>query len=166
MSDLTIEYNELVKMLNRLDAETVDKILLTATKEAADTLRDATKTILLQKLPAAAEGKKYGKPMVKGVISKSDKDYTLSYVSIMREHKLKWFETGTDNRFRKIRYSGKDKRGRDRKVLRKDNANAPTGKITALDFFKEARERYSGQIVDDMQEAIVKSLERITGGLQ
>lgn len=166
MSDLTIEYDELVKMLNRLDTETVDKILLTATKEAADTLRDATKTILLQKLPAAAEGKKYGKPMVKGVISKSDKDYTLSYVSIMREFKLKFFEQGTDNRFRKIRYSGKDKRGRDRKVLRKNNTNAPTGKITALDFFKEARERYADSVVDDMQSAIIKSLERITGGLQ
>lgn len=166
MSDVTIEYNELVKMLNRLDSETVDKILLTSSKVAADELRDKTKQILLQKLPAAAEGKKYGKPMVKGVISKSDKDYTLSYVSIMREHKLKWFETGTDYRFRKTRYSGKDKRGRDRKVLRKDNPNAPTGKITALDFFKEARERYADSIVDDMQGAILKSLERITGGLQ
>ena len=54
MSDLTIEYDELVKMLNRLDTETVDKILLTATKEAADTLRDATKTIVQ---PSAMAGR-------------------------------------------------------------------------------------------------------------
>lgn len=166
MSDVTIEYDEIVKMLNRLDGDTLNGILLTASKSAADELRDQTKTILLQKLPAAANKGKYGKPMTKGIISKADKDYTLSYVSIMREFRLKFFEQGTDQRFRKIRYSGKDKAGRDRKVLRKDNANAPTGKITALDFFKEARERYSSQILDDMQGAIIKSLERITGALE
>lgn len=166
MSDVTIEYDELVKMLNSLDSETVDKILLTSTKVAADELRDETKQILLQKLPAAANGKKYGKPMTKGVISKSDKDYVLSYVSIMREFKLKWFEMGTGERYRKIRYSGTDKRGRQRKVLRKDNTKASTGKIKALDFFKQAREQYGNQVVDDMQEAIIKSLERITGNLQ
>lgn len=166
MSDVRIEYDELVKMLNKLDGNTIDGILLTSTKKAADSLRDATKEVLLRKLPAAANGKRYGKPMVKGVISKSDKDYVLSYVSIMREFKLKWFEMGTDQRFRKIRYSGKDKKGRNRKVLTKDNPEAPTGKIKALGFFHEAREAYSDKIVADMENAIIKSLERITGKLQ
>lgn len=166
MSDVKIEYEEIVKMLNRLDGDTLNGILLTASKKAADALRDETKTILLQKLPAAANPGRYNKPMTKGVVSKADKDYTLSYVSIMREFKLKWFEQGTAERYRKTRYSGKDKAGRNRRVLRKDNTNSPTGKITALDFFKEARERYSNQIIDDMEGAIIKSLERITGALQ
>lgn len=166
MSDIRIEYDEIVRMLNRLDGDTLNGILLTASKTAADELRDKTKEILLRKLPAANNGKGHGKAMVKGVQSKSDKDYTLSYVTIMREFKLKWFEQGTATRYRKTRYSGKDRAGRNRRVLRKDNTNSPTGKITALNFFKEAREQYSDQICDDMQDAILKSLERITEGLR
>lgn len=165
MSDVTIEYGEVVDMLNKLNGDTLNGILLTASKDAADALRDKTKEILLRKLPAAAHKGRYNKTMVQGVQSKSDKDYTLSYVTIMREFRLRFFEQGTTERFRKTRYSGKDKAGRNRKVLRKDNTNASTGKITALDFFKEAREQYADQICDDMQGSIIKSLERITGAL-
>lgn len=165
MSD-RIEYDELVKLLKRIDGDTINGVLLTATKSAANALRDRTKEILLRKLPAAKNDNKYGKPMVKGVMAKTDKDYVLSYVTIMKEYKLKWFEMGTAPRFQKKRFSGTDSLGRRRRVLRKDNTQAPTGRIKPLNYFKEAREQYSDSILDDMQSAIIQSLERITGSLQ
>lgn len=162
MSDVTIDYLDIVKLLNKLDNDTLTGVLLTSSKKAADELRDRTREILLQKLPAASVPSKYNKTMVKGVQSKVDKDYTLSYVTIMREHKLKWFEMGTKPRFRKIRYSGKDKRGHERKVLRKDNMDAGTGQIQALNFFLQARQEYADQICDDMEKTIIESLKKIT----
>lgn len=106
-----------------------------------------TKQELTKKVKGATIGgnKRWKKPMVEGVKQINDKDYCTVVVSIMRDARLRWEETGTDDRYT-TKKSEKSPEGMYR------------GKIEPKDFFKDARQ--SPSIAKEVEDALIKQLDK------
>lgn len=84
-----------------------------------------------------------GRPMNSGIKYSIDRDVTTSKIHIMGDFRLKFFEMGTKNRFKK----------------NKQRSN--TGSIAATYFFKNAREAKEGSITEEMNNIISKSILKV-----
>ena len=94
-------------LFDSLDDERIRKIYNTAIRKAAKDLSDETKEQLVSAIgndKATRPSKKYGLQLIKGVKTRTDKDYLEAKVHIMGDYRLKWFEKGTKERITKKGY--------------------------------------------------------------
>lgn len=137
MNDVKIDSAEVDQLLNSLsDTDLLNKILFDAVKAGARVLRESTKQSFRSAMGGVAEhvSRWTNKPFSDGVIMSTDKAYNEAKVSIMGDHRMKWFETGTQDRYTKGRkivgYSG-TKRNR----LQREGKGHWTGRIEGRNFF-------------------------------
>lgn len=93
-----------------------------------------------------------GGQFYEGIQISGHKDAKELCVSIMGDYRLKWFESGTEER-----YKGARNRGRMTEVL-KSRGNLSTGSMKPLYFFKEAVEtaQWREQIMQSVDNAFKK----------
>lgn len=151
--------NDVLDTLNKLTDNNYlkSKVLITALKKGGEVLQKSTTQVMKSKLGSVAtKNEHHSKPMAEGVKVIVDKNYYDVIVSIMSDYRLKWFETGTDDRYTKGKITGQSMvRKGDGNRLRnvRSGTKAYRGNIEKTNFFKEARENTTG-----IDEAINTSL--------
>lgn len=156
-----IEYdsNDVLNTLNKLtdDNYIKSKVLITALKKGGEILQQNTIQTMKSKLGSVAtKNEHHSKPMAEGVRLIVDKNYYDVIVSIMKDYRLKWFETGTDERYTKGKITGQSmvKKGDGNRLRNvRSGKKGYRGIIDDKHFFKEARENTTG-----IDEAINASL--------
>lgn len=142
------------------DSEQKNKWLYEAVMSGAKTLQQAAQQSFKQTLGEAASHNspylKGGKPFYEGVSVKGDKAYIEASVSIMNDYRMKFFEKGTKDRQTK----GHKVTGYiDAHHLKREGKGHYTGKITATNFFRSARDNSQTQVEKAMMDSLNKSIQ-------
>jgi hypothetical protein len=163
MNDVKIDSADVDRLLDNLsDTDLLNKILFDAVKSGAKVLRDKTKQSFRSEMGGVASNvsRFTRKPFEDGITMKSDKTYSEAKVSIMSDPRLKWFETGTQDRYTKGRkivgYSG-TKRNR----LEREGKGHWTGRIKENSFFRKARSSSESAIDDAIIQSINNALKKL-----
>lgn len=145
---------------NLSDDEVKQRILYKALINAGKELQSTTKKYFRNAMGAAADSvsKYIRKPFNEGIILKGDRAYCEARVSIMKDFRMKFFETGTDERFIKQRGHSDLRRNRHTKNTGKLNYR---GKIESKHFFKDARNNSQTAITDAIKDTIKNELEKL-----
>lgn len=138
-----IDASQIDDILNNLNEENRKKAMINSLVKGAEVLQSETINKLRQKVTNSSS-------MEWGVKVGKDKDYLEAWVSILKDFRLKWFEMGTDERYRKVR--GINDKGK--KYVKKDVKGGYTGRMTATHFFAEARENTA-----PIESAIIEAME-------
>lgn len=152
--------------LNNLsDDETRRNIIFKAVYAGAKELQRHTQYYFKAAMGESANhiSKWIRKPMYEGITVKGDKAYMEARVSIMKDFRLKFFESGTKERY--IKQKGHSDYSRKKKRYIKDTGKSNyRGSIKAKHFFAEARENMSyileGTILESINKQILKLLNR------
>lgn len=162
MSDniVTIDKQTVDELLAKLsDSEQKNKWLYEAVMSGAKALQQAAQQSFKQTLGEAASHTspyiKGQKPFYEGVSVKGDKAYIEASVSIMNDYRMKFFEKGTADRQTK----GRKITGYiDAHHLKREGKGHYTGKITATNFFRSARDNSQSQVEQAMTDSLNKSI--------
>lgn len=146
--------------LNKMSDETYQRrVLYKAILDGAKVLQENTKASFRKKVGEASThfSKEVGGPFYDGVMLKGDRAYLEARVSIMRDYRMKWFESGTAERIKgyKIREGNYVKRFG-------SSSSHSTGRMKPLYFFREARNSSEAQI----EQAITQSINNAYTKLQ
>lgn len=151
-----IDTSALEGILDNLNEDNRRLAMLSALRAGGKVLQQNTQESLNKKLGSGAtstsERNKY--PMNKGVRLIVDKDYNEVVVSIMKDYRLRFFESGTDQRYLKKDHPKDEKH---RKTLHKGEYR---GNIKALNFFSEARQN-DGPVCDAIVEELAKQINKL-----
>lgn len=160
MNDVKIDSTDVDQLLNSLsDTDLLNKILFDAVKAGARVLRENTKRSFRSEMGSVAEhvSRWTNKPFSDGVIMSTDKAYNEAKVSIMGDHRMKWFETGTQDRYTK----GRKIVGYQRNRAIREGKGHWTGRIKENNFFQKARSSSETAIDDAIIQSINNALEKL-----
>lgn len=160
MNEEVVDSRELDKLLDALDDDkNRSNIIFKSLWAGAKVLQKNTKESFRQKLGEGAThySPYINKPFFEGVTVSGDKAYLEAKVSIMKDYRMKWFETGTVERITGYRY----RKGTYKKTENTTGSSHSTGRIKPLYFFKSARSSSESA----MNEAIIKSLDNALSNL-
>lgn len=154
MNNNTVDINstQVDQLLNTLgDTATTNKIMFEAIKAGAEVLQENTINRFRGAMGGVADNfnRWNGKPFWAGVIVSTEKAYLEAKVSIMGDHRMKWFEKGTSQRQTK----GRKITGYQRNRAIREGKGHNTGAISGKWFFKSAR-----QNTNAIDEAITQSI--------
>ena len=154
-----IDSTQVDNLLDTLDDQEVkNNILFEAVKAGAKVLQQTTKNYFRQKVGEAAThySRFIQKPFEDGIIVKADKSYCEAKVSIMGDHRLKWFEKGTQDRYPK----GRKIVGYQRNRAIREGKGHWTGRMTGQYFFRDARQE-TNRIDEAMAQSINNALNKL-----
>ena len=145
MANIEVDSRSVLKMFAELNSKNQKKVhrlalakaLNILVKEARSTLKGVIRKSIYSK------SKKTGKSLASGIKYKINKDATEGKVHILGDFRLKFFELGTKERYRK--------RG------------GKTGSIKASYFFRIARQNNEAVISSSMNNIIAESIRRVNG---
>lgn len=154
-----IDTTQVDNLLDTLDDQEVkNNILFEAVKTGAKVLQQTTKNYFRQKVGEAAThySRFIQKPFEDGIIVETDKSYCEAKVSIMGDHRLKWFEKGTQDRYTK----GRKIVGYQRNRAIREGKGHWTGRMTGQYFFRDARQD-TNRIDEAMAQSINNALNKL-----
>ena len=154
-----IDSTQVDNLLDTLDDQEVkNNILFEAVKAGAKVLQQTTKNYFRQKVGETAThySRFIQKPFEDGIIVKADKSYCEAKVSIMSDHRLKWFEKGTQDRYTK----GRKIVGYQRNRAIREGKGHWTGRMTGQYFFRDARQE-TNRIDEAMAQSINNALNKL-----
>lgn len=145
MANIEVDSRNVLKMFAELTSKKQKKVhrialakaLSILVKEARSTLKGVIRKSIYSK------SKKTGKSLASGIKYKINKDATEGKAHILGDFRLKFFELGTKERYRKN--GGK------------------TGTIKASYFFRTARQNKEALISSSMNNIISESIKRVNG---
>lgn len=145
MANIEVDSRNVLKMFAELNSKNQKKVhrialakaLSILVKEARSTLKGVIRKSIYSK------SKKTGKSLASGIKYKINKDATEGKAHILGDFRLKFFELGTKERYRK--------RG------------GKTGTIKASYFFRTARQNKEALISSSMNNIISESIKRVNG---
>lgn len=158
MNNVTIDSSQIESLFDSLNQDTQKQIMMKGLREGAKYLQSKTQQTLVRKFPKASSAKgKANNTMVEGVYIKPIKAMTEVDVSVMGNYLNIFFESGTKERYRKVRYT--DSKGKTR--VSKDKKGGYTGKLKPLNFFKETREQEENNVISIIIDDISKQLDKL-----
>lgn len=158
MNNVTIDTSQVINLFDSLNQETQKGIMMKGLKEGAKYLQKQTQQTLVQKFPKAQSAKgKANRTMVEGVYVKPKKIETEVDVNVMGNYLNIFFESGTDERYRKVRYKASNGRNK----IDHSRKGGYTGKLKALNFFSTTRQREEDNVIDKIKEEITKELNKL-----
>ena len=170
MGTIRIDDRAILEKLESLRKPEVANIVLAALEKGGALIQAETKSQLKSFLgPGATSTRHWNKPMLSGILNIVDEGYMEVRVSLYGIFRLKFFEMGTKDR--KLRRTGaKDhSRGRtkgDKRYLYrksgKENfyrAGTSRGRIKALNFFQNAREKEENRAMEVIKDELTKRLQ-------
>lgn len=172
MNNSTIDSKEITKLLDSLNNEIKGDLLQKGLFKGGKVLQQKTREVMVQRMPNATTAKGNNKkPMADSIKVKNDKQMNEVIVSIMSNYLNVFFEQGTKERYLK-RTGAKDRergyqRGDKRYLYRKQGKEGRyksgeyRGKIKALNFFRDARTQSENDIINAIEEEVMKHLNKI-----
>lgn len=158
MNNVTIDSSQVENLFDTLNQEIQKGIMMKGLKEGAKYLQKQTQQTLVQKFPKAQSAKgKANRTMVEGVYVKPKNYMTEVDVNVMGNYLNIFFEGGTDERYRKVRYKAKNGKNK----IDHSKKGGYTGKITALNFFSTTRQREEDNVINTIQEEITKEISKL-----
>lgn len=160
MNDVKIDSAEVDQLLDSLsDTDLLNKILFEAVKAGARVLRESTKRSFRSEMGGVADhvSRWTNKPFSDGVTMSTDKAYNETKVSIMGDHRMKWFEKGTQDRYT----NGRKIVGYQRNRAIREGKGHWTGRIKENKFFRKARSSSETAIDDAITQSINNALEKL-----
>lgn len=155
-SNVTIDSSQINQLFDSLNQDTQRQIMMKGLEKGGKVLQKATRQRLLQKMPVASRAIGASKkPMAESIRIIKDKDYSTVIVSIMKHYLNVFFEGGTDGR-----YLRKEHR-KDSKHHRTYKKGEYRGRIKPLNFFAEARKESENDIINAIEEEIIKQLNKL-----
>ena len=154
-----IDTTQVDNLLDTLDDQEVkNNILFEAVKAGAKVLQQTTKNYFRQKVGETAThySRFIQKPFEDGIIVETNKSYCEAKVSIMGDHRLKWFEKGTQDRYTK----GRKIVGYQRNRAIREGKGHWTGRMTGQYFFRDARQD-TNRIDEAMAQSINNALNKL-----
>lgn len=158
MSDFNVDVSEIEKMLDKITPTQQRDIMLKAFKAGGELLKSKAREKLLQKFPGASTARGGAKmTMAEGIACFENEQFNSVTVSLTnRKHGAnylnKWFETGTGERVLK-----KDTKY-DNQHFRTFKKGESRGKISAKNFFRDARQENSDKMIQLIEDEIIKAL--------
>lgn len=156
---VNIDSTSVDRLLDALDDPDVkNKILFDAVNEGAKVLQSKTIDFFRARVGEVAEhiSRWKNRPFWQGITTSKDKAYCETKVSIMGDHRLKWFEKGTQDRYTKgykiVGYQ------RNRRV--REGKGHWVGRMTDNNFFRDARKETSA-IDAAMEQSIRTALSKL-----
>lgn len=161
MIEMQADTRDIDRLFFLLENEDVKRdMLFKSVKAGAKVLQERTKDYFKRRMGEAAEH--YSKythgSFADGVVMKGDKPYIEARVSILKDHRMKYFETGTDERYTKQK--GHSDKTKGRKIENTGRSNY-RGKITAKWFFKDARTSSEPLVEQAMTDTIDKEFKKL-----
>lgn len=157
-SNVTIDSSQITKLFNSFNQETQKEIMMKGLKEGAKYLQSKTQQTLVSKFPKASSTKgKANRTMYEGVTIKPIKVMTEVDVSVMGNYLNIFFEGGTKERYRKVRYV--DNKGKTR--VSKEKKGGYTGKLKALNFFADTRQQEENNVIKTIEDEIGKQINKL-----
>ena len=141
---IEIDDSQVVNLFASLSGKDQTKAMKTALKKSAQ--------ILIKKARA-----KLKQTVKSGIKSKINKDGTEAKVHIMGDFRLKFFETGTKDRYTR----GHKITGYDGKSLKRTGKGGYRGVITARHFFKDAQRESEHQVFSSIDSLLSESIQKI-----
>lgn len=145
MNNITVDAKQVLRLFAELDSKKQKKVHRTALRKATGILvRETRKNFRTVVKNPNSRNRWNGKTFSSGIKSSINREVTEGKVHIMGDFRLKFFELGTKERFK-------------RKTGRR------TGRIEARYFFRRARESKEAEISNSMNSIIEQSIKRING---
>lgn len=146
---VTIDSTQVDRMLDTLGDENLQKKILynAVIAGGVKVVENATQN-LKSSMGSSADS------MAGGITVKGDKAYTTAKVSIMKDHRLKWFEKGTNDRVTKGRKITGIDESSSRYALKREGKGHYTGKIKPTYFFRRAAQNTTA-----IDEAMYRSID-------
>lgn len=163
MIECIIDSSKVDEVFDQLDPESVRNIIYKSLRAGGKVLQGTTKSYFRNAMGASADhySPYIRAPFSEGVRIKGEKAYLEVRVSIMKDFRMKFFETGTKMRKTKgHKITGSYFKGK-RKYLEREGEPGNRGQIKALHFFRDARSSAGGQVEAAMRNSIDKSLRKI-----
>ena len=161
---VVVSDKDVFKMIDILKDKVSGEILMKGLAAGGILLRDSAKQRLYKKMPIASKAvgrEKDNITMLEGIRVHKVEDENAVNVYILNNFMNRWFELGTDDRhLLRGHYFAHDRIKREGKY-RKFKKNESRGKITALHFFRDAREQDMGKVMDKIIEVIDKQIEKV-----
>ena len=162
MNDFTgsveISAKDVFKMIDTLKDKVSDEILMKALTVGGMVLRDSAKDKLLKKLPKASSAggrEKDNITMTEGIrVSKNESGGYVN-VYILGNYLNRWFESGTDDR--QLKRTNKADGNHHRTYKKGENR----GRLSALHFFREAREQDMSKVMDKIKDIVDRGIENV-----
>lgn len=161
MNNIEVDARQVLSMFADLTSRQQRQVYRNALRRGANILAGETKRQLKQNLGRAASSRNWwnNKTLVSGIKSNADRNGTEAKVHIMGDFRLKFFELGTRLR----RTTGSNTASvRGRNPIRRQRVAANRGAITAIHFFRTAKENKEREIFDNIDNLISQSIQRIS----
>ncbi|MDR2138264.1 MAG: hypothetical protein LBP50_01750 [Tannerella sp.] len=164
---VTVNPREVLRMFASLDSKRRKKAHRMALSRGAGILvRETRKNIRIWMKSSGSPSPKSRKPVRKmesGVKSRINRDATEARVHIMGDYRLKWFETGTKDRYRsrKKLYMFRRSPGGRKYWKRNGGKDVRTGKISPQYFFRRARESKESEISANMENLLSAAIRKV-----
>ena len=147
MDSAKVESTQILQLFAELNSKKQKQVHKQALKQATVILVKEVKSNVRQVVKKSNTRNRWnGKTFISGIRSSINREVTEGKVHIMGDFRLKFFELGTVERFKK-----------------KTKGRPSTGKISATYFFKRAREAKETEITNSMNDIITKSIEKVNG---
>lgn len=155
--NVEISAKDVFRMIDKLKTEVSSDIMMKALTIGGMVLRDSAKERLLKKMPKAqsAKGREKDTTMLEGIrVSKNESGGYVN-VYILGNYLNRWFESGTDDR--QLKRTNKAISNHHRTYKKGENR----GRLSALHFFRDAKEQDMSQVMDKIIEIVDRSIEKI-----
>ena len=180
MNDSVINTDEIARKFRQIDYNELNKVFRDAIAKSLEILKRATENELratgVNVTGPVKKGKAKYHPLIKGVKAEVSLDGTKGRVRIAKaksagwedkfgddDFALKWFESGTDDRYTKGRgYTRKANSNKKQGGTRTHrNLGKWTGKIKRTDFFKKAYEKTADKVNEALERNVAEAVKRI-----
>lgn len=179
-NEAKINTDEVVKTLKQMDYSKLNETFREAIKDSIEILKKATESELrssgLNVTGPIRKGKYSYQPLIKGVKAEVSMSGTEGRVRIARakanayppsfgedNFALKWFESGTKDRYRKGKgYTYKANTNKKQGGARKHrNKGGWTGRLEGKEFFKKAYNKSIKKVNETLEQNINKAIQQI-----
>ena len=150
--------SQVLNLFAALSGKDQTKAMKTALRKAAQILIKKTKSNLKNIVKnSTKKSTKYGKALQSGIKAKVNKDGTEAKVHIMGDFRLKFFETGTKDRYTR----GHKITGYEGRHLKRSGKGGFRGAITGKNFFKSAQKESESQVFSSIDTLLSESIQKI-----
>lgn len=156
--DLELDATDVLSMYSEFDLKKRKQVYRTATRNALNIVKKQTLQNLKGVINPSMINKKdkWGNSFRNGITIKIYKSGKGGVIHIMKNFKMKFFELGTEKRYRKVKGLSKV-----RKFFRKDAKGGYTGQIKKYSFFSKAKEQKESEVFNSINRLISTSIKKI-----
>ena len=158
-NQLEIDASQVMSMYSEFDTKKRKAVYRKATRDALNIIKKQTLQNLRGVINPSKINKKdkWGNSFRNGISIKVYKSAKGGVIHIMKNFKMKFFELGTEKRYRKVKGLTKKVKS----VFRKDIKGGYTGQIKKYSYFSNAKKQKESEVFNSIDRLIRESIKKI-----